>query len=198
VGLNLAWFVVFSIGWTRYAFLGLTFAAIFIARTFYDLTGGFQFNWSKEGIRSVLQGRNALKLAAAAWLLAIIALPMGKTVLEIAFPEPDNVQSMASYLNENIPQTALIETWDPEMGFMTDHNYHYPPQALLAVAIDQVNYGGEPVQDYYDFVQTEHPDYLLVGEFSKWTEIYSPEELVGQYEWVVTFGEYELYKRVAQ
>jgi hypothetical protein len=196
--LDLAWFVVFSIGWIRYAFLGLSFAGIFIARMFYDITGGFKFDWSTGYFSSFFQARNALKLAATVWLLAIVTLPLAKTVMDIAFPEPDNVQSMASYLNENIPQSALIETWDPEMGFMTDHNYHYPPQALLAVAIEQVNYNGEPVKDHYDFVQTEHPDYLLVGEFSKWTEIYSPEELVGQYEWVVTFGDYELYKRVVQ
>jgi 4-amino-4-deoxy-L-arabinose transferase-like glycosyltransferase len=196
--LNLAWFVVFSIGWIRYAFLGLGFAGIFLARAFYDVTGGFKFDWSTGYFSSFFQARNALKLAATVWLLAIVTLPLAKTVMDIAFPEPDNVQSMASYLNENIPQSALIETWDPEMGFMTDHNYHYPPQALLAVAIEQVNYNGEPVKDHYDFVQTEHPDYLLVGEFSKWTEIYSPEELVGQYEWVVTFGDYELYKRVVQ
>ena len=196
--LNLAWFVVFSIGWLRYAFLGLSFGAVFIARMFSDMISGFQFDRSAGYVRSFLQGQNALKLAAAFWLLAIIALPLGKTVLEIAFPEPDDVQSMASYLNENVPQTALIETWDPEMGFMTDHNYHYPPNALLVVAVDQVNYGGEPVQKHYDFVQTEHPDYLLVGEFSKWTEIYSPDQLKGQYEWVVSFGDYELFKRVEQ
>lgn len=196
--LNLAWFVVFSIGWIRYAFLGLTFAGIFIARLFYDLTGGLKVERSTGYFRAFFQGRNALSLAVMFWLLAIIVLPMAKNVMEIAFPQPDSVRKMASYLNENIPQTALIETWDPEMGFMTDHNYHYPPNALLAIAIDQVNYEGEPVKDHYDFVQKEHPDYLLVGEFSKWTEIYSPEELVGQYEWVVTFGDYELYKRVAQ
>jgi 4-amino-4-deoxy-L-arabinose transferase-like glycosyltransferase len=196
--LDLAWFVVFSIGWIRYAFLGLSFASMFIARTFYDITGGFKFDWSTGFFHSFFQGRNALKLAVTFWLLAIIMLPTAKNVMEIALPNPDNVREMASYLNENIPQTALIETWDPEMGFMTDHNYHYPPNALLAVAVDQVNYGGEPVQGHYDFVQTEHPDYLLVGVFSKWTEIYSPEQLKGQYEWVVSFGDYELYRRVEQ
>jgi len=51
------------------------------------------------------------------------------------------------------------------------------------------------VQDQYDFVQTEHPDYLLVGEFSKWTQIYPADELADEYELVVSFGDYDLYKR---
>jgi hypothetical protein len=82
------------------------------------------------------------------------------------------------------------------MGFLTDHNYHYPPNALLAVAVDQVYYGGEPVRERYDFVQTEKPPYLLAGVFSKWTEIYPLEELSNQYELIATFGDYDLYKRV--
>ena len=101
---------------------------------------------------------------------------------------------MSAYIDENVPQDAGIETWDPEMGFLTDHNYHYPPNALLAVAVNQVYYYGEPVQEHYDFVQTEHPEYLLVGEFSKWTEIYPIEELMADYELIQTFGDYDLYR----
>jgi hypothetical protein len=102
---------------------------------------------------------------------------------------------MAEYLNQNVPLDAVIETWEPEMGFLTDHNYHYPPNALLAVAVEHVYYNGEAVQAYYDFVQTEQPDYLLAGEFSKWTEIYPLEDLSDQYELIVTFGDYDLYRR---
>lgn len=90
----------------------------------------------------------------------------------------------------------MIETWDPEMGFLTDHNYHYPPNAWLAVAIDQVNYGGEPVQNRYDFLQTENPEYLLMGEFSKWTEIYSYDYVQANYQLMQSFGDYDLYQRV--
>jgi 4-amino-4-deoxy-L-arabinose transferase-like glycosyltransferase len=194
--LNLVWYVVASIGWIRYAFLGLTLSGIFIARLFSEVTDGFKFDWSAGRFRSLFEIRNAPRFAIALWLLAIIMIPMAKTVLEIAFPEPAYAQQMSAYLDENVPQDAVIETWDPEMGFLTNHDYHYPPNALLAVAVDQVYYGGEPVQDRYDFVQTEHPDYLLAGEFSKWTEIYPLEELTGEYELVQTFGDYDLYRRV--
>ena len=193
---NLTWFVVSSIGWIRYAFIGLTLASIFIARLFYDITDGFKFDLVKRNFRSLFEGRNAYRLAVSIWLLAILVIPMSKKVIDIAMPDPAYAQQMSAYLNENIPKDAVIETWDPEMGFLTDHNYHYPPNALLAVAVDQVYYGGEPVQDDYDFVQTDHPEYLLAGEFSKWTEIYALEQLVGEYEVVQSFGDYDLYRRV--
>jgi hypothetical protein len=194
--LNLIWFVVASIGWIRYAFLGLSLASIFIARLFWAVTDGFRFDWSAGWFRSLFDAKNAPRLALSLWLIAIILIPFGKTVTDIAAPPPPYAMQMAEYLNENVPLDAVIETWEPEMGFLTDHNYHYPPNALLAVAVDQVYYGGEPVRERYDFVQTEKPPYLLAGVFSKWTEIYPLEELSNQYELIATFGDYDLYKRV--
>ncbi|MCI0553445.1 MAG: hypothetical protein L0287_21060 [Anaerolineae bacterium] len=66
--------------------------------------------------------------------------------------------------------------------------------ADLAVAVDHINYGGEPVQKHYDFLQTEEPDYLLIGEFSKWTEVYALTTLQNGYVLVCSVGEYDLYK----
>lgn len=194
--LNLAWFVFSSIGWIRYAFIGLALSSIFVARLFYDITGGFKFDWSLGRFHFLFDKKNTYRIATSIWLLAIIVIPMSKKVVVIASPGPDYAQQMSVYLNENVPQNTIIETWEPEMGFLTDHNYHYPPNALLAVAVNQVYYSGEPVQDRYDFIQTEKPDYLLVGEFSKWTEIYPLEELAGEYELIQTFGDYDLYERV--
>jgi hypothetical protein len=196
IALNLVWYVVASIGWIRYAFLGLALSSMFIAHLFSEITDGFKFDWSAGWFRSLFEIKNATKFAVTLWLVVIVALPMAKTVLEIAAPEPAFAQQMSAYLNANVPQDAVIETWDPEMGFLTDHNYHFPPNALLAVAVDQVYYGGEPVQELYDFVQVEHPEYLLAGEFSKWTGIYPLDELAGEYELVQTFGDYDLYQRV--
>ncbi|MEW6285750.1 MAG: glycosyltransferase family 39 protein [Chloroflexota bacterium] len=194
--LNLVWFVVASIGWIRYAFLGLVLASIFIARLFWVLTDGFRFDWSAGWFRSLFETKNAPRLALSFWLAAIILIPFGKTALDIAAPPPPYAMQMAAYLNENLPLDAVIETWEPEMGFLTDHNYHYPPNALLAVAVDHVYYNGEPVQEHYDFVQTEKPPYLLAGVFSKWTELYPLEELMDEYELIATFGDYDLYRRV--
>lgn len=194
--LDLTWFVIASIGWIRYAFLGLALSSIFIARLFHDLTDGFKFDWSAGFFGSLFNGKNAYRFAVTLWLSAIILVPAAKDVVEIALPGPDYARQMADYLKANVPQDAVIETWDPEMGFLTDHKYHYPPNALLALAVDQVYYGGEPVQGHYDFVQTEKPGYVLLGEFSKWTEIYPDDLIQSNYQLVQSFGEYDLYQRI--
>lgn len=197
--LNLVWFVIASIGWIRYAFLGLAVAGIFIARMFYDATNGFRFDFSgtlRDFWNSFFSGKTAIRWALIVWLFLIIALPMAKNVLEIARGGTRSAEQMAAYLDANLPQDALIETWDPEMGFFTDHNYHYPPNALLAVAVEQIYAGGEPVKNHYSFVQDEKPEYILAGEFSKWVDVYPVDQLWGQYEWVTTIGDYDLYRRV--
>lgn len=196
IALNLVWFIVASIGWIRYAFLGLTLSSIFIARFFHSLTDGFNIDWSGGFFRSLFDVKNAARFALTLWLVAIIAIPLAKDVSEIAFPGPNNARLMADYLNANVPQSAVIETWEPEIGFLTNHNYHYPKNELLAVAVNQVYYGGEPVRDRYSFVETENPDYILVGEFSKWTLIYPVEYVFENYQWVQTFGDYDLYQRI--
>ena len=197
--LNLVWFVVASIGWIRYAFLGLAVAGIFIARMFHDATGGFQFDFggSLKGFwNSLFSGRNAFRWALMGWLFLIVALPMAKNVLEIAQGGSHSAEQMAAYLETNVPQDAIIETWDPEMGFFSDHNFHYPPNALLAVAVEQIYAGGEPVSEHYTFVQDEKPDYILAGEFTKWVDVYPVDKLFGQYELVHSIGNYDLFQRV--
>ena len=198
MALNLVWFVIASIGWIRYAFLGLAVAGIFIARMFYDATGGFKFDFggTVKGFWNSLFSKDAFRWALVVWLFLIVSLPMAKNVLDIARGSTRSAEQMAAYLDTNISKDVVIETWDPEMGFFTDHNYHYPPNALLAVAVEQIYAGGEPVGDHYTFVQDEKPEYILTGEFSKWVNIYPVDQLWEQYEWVTTIGDYDLYKRV--
>jgi hypothetical protein len=199
VTVNLVWYTVASVGWLRYAFPGLAVASLFVARFFRDLTGDFRFEI--EALWSALRkGRPALRKHALhwtmlAWLAVMIVLPLGQTVYEIVFPPFNAPLAMAAYLDEHVPHEALIETWEPEMGFLTDHDYHYPPQLLLNTAVGYMWYGGPAPTETYDFVQTARPDYVLVGAFSQWVSLYPPELLAGRYKRVTTIGAYELYEK---
>ena len=170
-----------------------------MARFFFDLTDGLRLG-IKELSANLRQGgaplhRDAFRLAMLVWLAVMIILPLGQSLGEIVVPPFNAPIAMASYLNEHVPQEALIETWEPEMGFLTDHNYHFPPTQLLARAVSQAFLGGAPVAQSYHFVQTEHPAYVLVGEFARGTAIYPADLLAANYEQVTHIGGYELYQR---
>jgi 4-amino-4-deoxy-L-arabinose transferase-like glycosyltransferase len=195
---NLGWYVVASIGWWRYAFLGLALASLFVARFFYDLTDGLHVGLRGIPAAVKLEGaalRNAaLRLAMVGWLLVMILLPLAQTVREIAFPAFNAPEAMAEYLNKHVPLDALVETWEPEMGFLTDHNYHFPPARLLAGAVSQAFLQGAPVAQDYDFVQRNRPDYVLVGNFARGTSLYPGEQLEALYQLETRIGGYELHK----
>lgn len=201
LSVNLMWFLVASIGWLRYAFLGLAIASLFVARFFLDITDNLQLG-GKQALIDWVHGRlddrkYLLNWALVLWLVAIVIVPLAKSVAEIYNEKHNPAVEMSAYLNDTIPEDTLIETWEPEMGFLTDHNYHFPPQSLLNKANAYIHLGGEPVADFYNYVQTNSPEYVLVGSFGGWVELYPTDMLMEDYELLRTVGEYKLYQRIS-
>jgi hypothetical protein len=196
---NLVWYVVASVSWLRYAFPALSVAALFVARFFQDLTHDFELNasdvWSGLRRGEAPAPKLAARWAVAGWLAVMILVPLAQTGRQVVAPPFNAPAVMAEYLDAHVPTDVLIETWEPEIGFLTNHNYHYPPQILLNTAVGYIWQGGKPPSEDYDFVQTERPDYVLVGAFARWVNMYPPELLAERYALVTTVGAYELYAR---
>jgi 4-amino-4-deoxy-L-arabinose transferase-like glycosyltransferase len=197
VACNLVWYIVASVSWVRYAFIAFALSSLFVARFFHDFTAGFQFDlkvlW--EGWRTEISRWQtaALRVVLGAWCALMIVVPLAQSVKPILLPFPDWPQAMAAYMNANVPQDVLVETWEPEMGFLTNHDYHYPPQSLLYRAVDYVWTGGPSPAQFYTFVQDQKPPYILVGVFSRYAGLYPPEWLT-DYARVTEIGPYDLLK----
>ena len=190
---NFVWYVVASISWLRYAFLGLAVSSLFVARFVYDLTNGFQLELAAWRQGGAVAWKPALRLALLAWLAVTLVVPLGQTARQIILPGANTPAMMAAYLDAHIPRGALIETWEPEMGFLTDHNYHFPPALLLNKAVGYIWLNGTPPAQSYDFVQTQHPAYVLVGAFARWVNLYPMDVLTARYQLITRIGGYELY-----
>jgi 4-amino-4-deoxy-L-arabinose transferase-like glycosyltransferase len=194
---NLVWYVVASVGWIRYAFLGLAIASIFVARLFHDVTDGFCFRFQrgeKGGTVVALIASCPVRWAFLIWLALVVFLPLGKTIAEIAAAGPNAAEAMAAYLDAEVPKNVVIETWEPEIGFFSGHRFHYPPNSLLAAAVRQAYGNGPPIWKQYDFVVKELPDYVLVGEFGRWVGLYPKDDLARNYTLVKVQQGFELYK----
>ena len=125
----------------------------------------------------------------------MIAAPGARLAVRIATAPPDDSAQMAQVMNATVPLDALVETWEPPMGFLTDHRYHYPPQLLLNRTVRQKWLGETKVADLYDFAALD-PEYVLVGEFSRWVDVYPQERLAAAgYRLIESLGQYELYQR---
>lgn len=194
--INLLWYVVASVSWLRYAFVGLAFATFFVALTFADLTDNLNVSRLWQMTRAgKSRWRGYVGLALLLLLAAMILAPGVRLAVRIATAPPDDSAQMAQVMKSTVPMDALVETWEPQMGFLTDHRYHYPPQLLLNRTVRQKWLGETTVADLYDFAALK-PEYVLVGEFSRWVAVYPPERLqAAGYELVETLGQYELYQR---
>jgi len=193
VAVNLIWYIVASVSWIRYAFPALAVSSLFVARFFNDLTDGYKFDVGalRQGVEALQ--KHGVRLALLATLAVMAALPLAQTAAEITFPAFNAPKAMADYLDHNVPPTALVETWEPEMGFLTDHNYHFPPQGALYESVSYIWLEKTPPAENYHFVQENFPEYVLVGVFARWVNMYPADKLAEHYSLVTTIGGYELY-----
>lgn len=176
----IGWFVT-SLGWPRYAFPAVVLGALPVALLAHEL------------FRALLaRRRTALAWLGAGYLALVILLPLGLTVRVVLSPRYAAHQ-MAAYLNQNVPQDVIVETWEPEMGVLTDHNYHYVPTELLDPAVRREWLGGPPLR--YDGLDAR-PPYVLLGPFSAYTRIYSDDVLARDYQVVYAAEPYSLLRRV--
>lgn len=185
---NLVWFAFASIGWPRYAFLGLSLAALWVARLVADYTG--RFGAEPSAVPPLL------RRILLAWLALAIVVPAVRTFRDVLVPPYDAPAEMADYLNANVRKDALIETWEPEMGFLTDHRYHLPPQQLQADVLAHVWLGGPPVSEKYDGM-SEEPDFVLLGDYGHLANVYPISDLSQEYENVKMIVHYQLWRRTA-
>jgi hypothetical protein len=197
VAFNLSWYVFASISWLRYAFAGLAISSLFVAKFFVDLAKRVSVSAAPAEDRWSTARLPATGLVAVVLMWpALIVLPsLAATVLPIVRPPANTPSAMASYLNREVPPSAVIETWEPELGFLTDHQYHYPPTGMLNIAVRYIWSRGAPPRLKYDPLSAEQPTYVLVGAFARWVELYSPEVLERDYQRLVAIGSYELYRR---
>jgi hypothetical protein len=188
-GANLGWFVLASIGWPRYAFCAVALCAFVVARPVVEVVTG------QVRLGPWLQPfRRSLSVALAGAALVTIALPLVMTLREMAAAPADQARVMGAWLDAHVKRDALIETWDPEMGFYTDHRYHYPPPRLLMTAVSAPSGGTTPAA-VYDFRSGGLPDYVLEGPFARLVGLYPPARLEGAYRQRASSHGYILYER---
>jgi 4-amino-4-deoxy-L-arabinose transferase-like glycosyltransferase len=177
-----AWFAGASVAWPRYAFVPLALAALPVARLVDD---GVRALWRRPD-----RGRLLAPLAALA-LGVLVATSFGGQ-LHQTLAASDAPQQMAAYLNRSVPTSAIIETWEPELGVLTDHRYHYPPPSLLDRSVRHQWLGG-PSLDGYDPL-AGGAEYLIIGPFARYSGIYDEAAIAARYQRVTTVGDYALFR----
>jgi 4-amino-4-deoxy-L-arabinose transferase-like glycosyltransferase len=196
VAVNLVWFVFASIGWIRYAFAGLAFSSLFVAKFILDLwpAVGQSGDEPAEFVNGTMR-TTGLRAAIALWALAVVMPSLYVTLKPIVRPPANAPVAMAAYLTRDIPESAVVETWEQELGALSQNNFHYPPARLLPVAVRHIWLGGPPPGQQYHPLEEDRPPYVVVGAFSRWVNLYPADVLERDYSIVTKIGAYDLYRR---
>lgn len=177
----LCWYPL-SLGWPRYALPAVALGALAVARLAVDAVATLR-----------ARGRPALAWGAALYLALAIVAPLALTWRVVLTPD-DSAQRMAAYLDAHVPAATVVETWEQELGVLTDHRYHYPPIQLLDTAVRGTWLGAARLS--YDGL-ADRPAYVVVGPFGGWVGVYPAATLERNYAPEHSAGPYTLYRRVA-
>lgn len=221
----MAFFTFLVNPWTRYRFPATAIIAILVGKLFIDL-GVFFLQSIREAwleMKEFAAGKSELSSMGMMSLGTFISLvilifwtgyQLQKTIREDVFDKVGEANAsvlsplqfsapreMAEYLKNNIPEDKIIDTWERELGILTNHKYHYPDVSFLIDANNsQPGDGSTPEnagvlgEQYFD---TVNPDYVIIGWYSRFNHIYDPAFLQQHARLVVSVGGevwgYDLY-----
>lgn len=191
---NLTWFVVASIGWPRYAFAGLALSCIPVAGLLVEGTTLLE-SPAPVRVRGMQAGWAWIPLV---WLGAMLVMSAFVILPEVLVSRPVPAVSMAARVTRTVPEDAVVETWEPELTFLTDHRYRMPPPSLLPVAVRHISDAGPPPFVEYNFLARGAPDYVVLGPFATWVHSYRGSRLRQRYEVVGEDPPYLLFRRKPQ
>lgn len=185
---NTLWFGLLSIGWPRYGYLGYVAALMLLGLLAAESLVKLQV-WLAQRRRG---HERLITPAIGVGLIALAFIAQLPPALRSA--EGRAAAQMAAYIAQNLPREARIESWEWELGALSPYtNYHYPDQRYVYQAIYQQ--GRQlPYRLDYDLLQAD-PTHLVIGPFSRMTQIYPAQVVAADFALVITIGPYQLFER---
>jgi len=195
----LGWYVLASVGWTRYLFPASFIASVFVSAMLYDLMRRFDLLSLLKQLSSRPKlfrvGRLHWGLLLAVLLVCVSVSRTARMFYRLYVIDADNsVLQAAEFLNQTLPGT-LIETYAAELFFFLNKSYHYPPDTLNIQLVRRTFLYEDTTAIDYDPLAAD-PDYLVVGPHSKQWKLYERVLQTGAFRLVRSYPRYRVYERV--
>ncbi len=219
----LLYYTIWIVPWPPYLVAPSIIIALFVGKLFTDLLNGVLSGWP-ELWSDLLKlpanppGLSAKSLTVLGTLVALVSFSLytGYQVYNLVQADvidrvgvEENIfrsarqfqapGAVAEYLNRVAGNEVVIETWERELGILTDLDYHYPDQSLLTKT-HAASYRGGPL-DYQlgsQYFLNVNPDYLVEGWWARTFQIYDPEFLAEDATLIARIGEgnwrYDVYQ----
>lgn len=181
------WFTLFSVGWPRYTYVAITWSGLLLAKTAWDV-----LMWLNQRIKL------PQRAAYGGLAIALTGIGLWSNLQPLQDFHDTELDATAEYIKANIPQDAVIESWEWQLDALSGHwEFHHPDGETVYKAIHQYSHEGIPFNLEYDPLQAD-PDYLIVGPYAIWTRIYDTPAVYDNFETVAQVGEYTIMRRKAE
>jgi hypothetical protein len=193
----LAYYLVWGVTWLAYVFAPAAISALFVSKLWHDLSDGFTISWRDlwTELRQNKPGQAALRFGILTVMSLVVCYQLQGILRQDVLARDRTPQQVAAFLNETVDKSSVIDTWERELAILTDHQYHFPDQSLLAFSHAAI-YRGE-MGDYAlkaDYFSSHRPSYVVVGWFARWTGIYDISFLAEHGTLLSTIGDYQVYE----
>lgn len=171
----LGWFMIASVGWARYAFPAIAIGHLLVAKLLIDLAGIEETAQPSSTRGGLPAGRVRVRgrAAAVALLVAVMIVGTSRQVLAGIFTSTNrDAFRIAAFIDEHVPATDRIETWEWEVVFLSQTtSFHVPPTRMLPPLMARKQLDHQLHGNSY-VVNPTDTRYLLVGPFAIWTGFY--------------------------
>jgi hypothetical protein len=181
----------------RYLFPPVLISCIFLAGMLRDATADFDFVGSLGRAVAFVSLRKPTRAGAAALgalLLATATLALTGLGLIRYYPEQDHSAQRVAAAIDAMPFGTRVETYETELHFLLHQPYHYPPDQVH-VELNHRSLLGEQTSIAYDPL-AGNPDVLVVGDFARGNDLYTPILAGKAFRLLMRDGTYEVYQRV--
>lgn len=190
----LGWFALASIAWPRYAFPGIALSALFMGWLVGHVLDALPRRIG-ERFAAHARARALSRVAGGALLCLAFAILGWRELAPIARAGGEQPQRFAAVLDASVPPGAIVDAWEPELGFLSDASLQYPAPGSLDEAVRERWLGQGSTPDFSDQV---NGDYLVIGPFARWVGVYATAATSPRYVLVQRVGDYELYRRTGR
>lgn len=180
----IVWFLLGSLGWLRYYLPPHLVAAIFAGKLFDE----WLFKTRRKTLAQKVAFYSAITLIMYGFSANLVALR--STAQYTGVP----LQQLQAYLEQNISQDKIIESYESELFFLLpDYSFHFPPHSTQ-VELNHRDLFESDATISYDPLNEDF-DYLITGAIEERWHLYQPYINAGNFTLIQDFGEYQLYAR---
>jgi hypothetical protein len=196
----LAWYLLLGMSYPRYLFPATFLGSMFASALIYEFTEGFSLSktvMSASG--AFLKGKFTGKALRSLLVVLMIAITVPFTLMALYFYYfvlPSSAATTVSeFVDQDLPGDAVIETYESELLFLSDHRwYHFPPDDVSVQMVSRNTYESDLGIDY-DPLGAD-PDYLIQGPFSKQWHLYDDVLASQAFQLLFEASDYRVYQRV--